>query len=91
MTMAEHDHSHMVVPEPVPTERARLPRGIGTIRSPDRASQGQRLTPQFQRLQDALYRRSIAIHDNTLIPIPIYEEARQYLAVRDPVQATDAK
>ena len=64
--MAEHDYPLLVFPEPAPTERARRPSGIGTIRSPDRARQGQRLTPQFQRLQDALARRSIALQDNPL-------------------------
>ena len=54
----------LVFSEPVSTERDSPPRGAGGIRPPDARRQAERLTPQFQRLQDALDQKRIALQGN---------------------------
>ena len=69
--MADTEFPLLVFPEPIRADRARR-RGGGAsrIRVPVPAQQAQRLTPQFQRLQEALDDRRLALQDNPLGVVP---------------------
>ena len=56
----------LVFPQLVSAERARRHGGFGGIRRPDARRQVQRLTPQFERLQDALQQKRLSLQDNPL-------------------------
>ena len=64
--MAETIYPPLVFPRPIPAERARRGWGSDKINRPHSSDQARRLTPQFQRLQEALDRQSIALQDNPL-------------------------
>ena len=56
----------LVFPQLVSAEPARRPGGFGGIRRPTARRQAERLTPQFERLQDALEQKRLALQDNPL-------------------------
>ena len=64
--MAETDYPLLVFPEPTHAERAKRRSGGGKVRIPDASRQAERLAPQFQRLQEAMERRRLALQDNPL-------------------------
>ena len=64
--MAETNYHLLVFPRPIPAERARRRGGPTNIERPQPSDQARRLTPQFQRLQEALDRQSIVLQDNPL-------------------------
>ncbi len=68
--MAKTDYPLLVFPEPVLAERAKRNRSSGKIRIPDASQQAQRLAPQFQRLQEAMERRRLALQNNSLGVVP---------------------
>ena len=68
--MADTDYPLLVFPNPVPADRAKRTGGGGKLRGPDPAVQAQRLVPQFQRLQEAMENRRLALQDNPLGLLP---------------------
>ena len=63
--MAETDYPLLVFPEPEHAERdRRFGGGGGRPNIPDAARQAQRLTPQFERLQEAMDKQRLALQDN---------------------------
>ena len=68
--MADTEFPLLVFPKPVLADRARRYGGTGKIRAPGPAQQAQRLTPQFQRLQEALDDRRLALQDNPIGVVP---------------------
>lgn len=68
--MAENDYPLLVFPEPVPAARAKRNTNFGKIRVPSPYNQAQRLAPEFQRLQDAMEGRRLALQDNPLGLVP---------------------
>ena len=68
--MADTDFPLLVFPDPVAADRARRFGGGGKVRRPDPATQAQRLVPQFQRLQQAMEQRRLALQDNPLGLLP---------------------
>ena len=64
--MAEINYHLLVFPRPALAERAKRGGGPGKLRLPTPSEQATRLTPQFQRLQEALDRQSLALRDNPL-------------------------
>ena len=68
--MAETDYPLLVFPEPVHADRARRTPPRGRIRHPVHGKQAQRLVPQFQRLQEAMEERRLALQDNPLGLLP---------------------
>ena len=68
--MADTDFPLLVFPDPVAADRARRFGGGGRVRRPDPATQAQRLVPQFQRLQQAMEQRRLALQDNPLGLLP---------------------
>lgn len=68
--MADTDYPLLVFPDPVPADRAKRTSGGGKLRRPDPAVQAQRLVPQFQRLQEAMENRRLALQDNPLGLLP---------------------
>lgn len=64
--MAETNYPLLVFPRPILAERAKRGGGPDKISRPHRSDQASRLTPQFQRLQEALDRQSFALQDNPL-------------------------
>lgn len=68
--MVDTEFPLLVFPEPVLADRARRYGGTGKIRVPGPAQQAQRLTPQFQRLQEALDDRRLALQDNPIGVVP---------------------
>lgn len=68
--MAETNYPLLVFPEPAAAARARRSGGGDKPEIPDAASQAKRLEPQFQRLQDAMDKKNIALQDNPLGIVP---------------------
>ncbi len=68
--MADTEYPLLVFPNPVPADRAKRTGGGGKLRGPDPAVQAQRLVPQFQRLQEAMENRRLALQDNPLGLLP---------------------
>ena len=64
--MAETIYPLLVFPRPIPAERAKRGGGPNKINLPRPSDQARRLTPQFQRLQEALDRQSFVLRDNPL-------------------------
>ena len=64
--MANGDYPILVFPAPAHADRARRFGGGGRPKRPEADRQGERLAPQFQRLQDALENRRIALQGNSL-------------------------
>ena len=64
--MADSDYPILMFPEPSHADRARRYGGGGRPKRPDARRQGERLTPQFQRLQNALENRRISLQGNSL-------------------------
>ncbi len=64
--MAEINYHLLVFPRPTLAERAKRGGGPDKLRFPAPSEQAIRLTPQFQRLQEALDRQSLALRDNPL-------------------------
>lgn len=64
--MAETDYPLLLFPEPVQAGRARRFGGGGKLKTPDSSTQGERMAPQFQRLQDAMERHRLSLQDNPL-------------------------
>ena len=64
--MANGDYPILVFPAPAPADRARRFGGGERPKRPGASRQGERLTPQFQRLQDALENRRIALQGSSL-------------------------
>ena len=60
------DYPLLVFPEPVTIDRTIPPGGGSRIPPPDARRQAERLTPQFERLQDALEQKRLALQDNPL-------------------------
>ena len=54
----------LIFPQPEQAGRARRPPAFGSLRLPNANQQYQRLTPQFQRLQQAMEQRRLALQDN---------------------------
>ena len=69
-SMADTEFPLLVFPEHVLADRARRPGSTGKVRVPVPAQQAQRLTPQFQRLQEALEERRLALQNNLLGVVP---------------------
>ena len=55
----------LVFPQPDRAERAKRNPGRGRLRVPTPSEQARRLTPQFERLQQALEQRRIILQDNS--------------------------
>ena len=68
--MLDTDFPLLVFPEPVPAERAKRAGGGGKPRVPDPSAQANRLAPQFQRLQEAMENRRIALQESPLGLVP---------------------
>ena len=64
--MPDYDHPILVFPAPAQAERTRRAGGGGRPNIPKASQQGERLAPQFRRLQEALAQRRIALQDNSL-------------------------
>lgn len=64
--MAETDYPLLVFPEPALAERAKRSGFGGEIKKPDASRQARRLVPQFQRLQEAMDNRRLALQDHPL-------------------------
>ena len=64
--MAESDYPILVFPAPALAERARRYGGGGRPRRPGAARQGERLAPQFRRLEEALANRRVALQGSSL-------------------------
>ena len=64
--MAESYHPLLLFAQPTIAERARRFGGPGNLKRPPPSRQAERLTPQFQRLQEALDRQRLALRDNPL-------------------------
>ena len=64
--MIETNHPLLIFPEPTRVERAARSGRGGKIKTPDASQQAERLAPQFQRLQEALEQKRVALQDNTL-------------------------
>ena len=56
----------LIFPEPTHAERSRRGGGGGRLRIPEAGKQAQRLAPQFNRLQDAMEQKRVALQNNTL-------------------------
>ena len=59
------DRPLLIFPEPGRAERTKRQGFGGRIRTPNVGQQAERLTPQFQRLQDAMEQKRAALQDNT--------------------------
>ncbi|MBT8342461.1 MAG: S8 family peptidase, partial [Desulfatitalea sp.] len=59
------EHPLLIFPEPSLAERAKRSGGGGKFRLPEAQRQAGRLTPQFQRLQQAMDRQRIALQGNS--------------------------
>ena len=68
--MADTDFPLLVFPDPVRADRARRFGGPSSVRVPDPARQGQRLGPQFRRLQAAMEKRRLELQDSSLGLVP---------------------
>lgn len=68
--MADIEFPLLVFPEPDHADRSPRSGGAGKIRSPVPAKQAQRIAPQFERLQEALEERRLALQDNPLGIVP---------------------
>ena len=55
----------LIFPEPTHAERSKRGRGGGRLRIPEAGKQAQRLAPQFNRLQDAMEQKRVALQNNT--------------------------
>ena len=64
--MAESDYPILVFPAPALAERARRFGGGERPKRPGARRQGQRLAPQFRRLQEALANRRLALQGSSL-------------------------
>lgn len=64
--MAESDYPILVFPAPALAERAKRRGGGGRPRRPGAARQGERLAPQFRRLEEALASRRLALQASSL-------------------------
>ena len=64
--MADGNFPILVFPRPARADREALSGLPGNPSRPGAGRQGKRLAPQFQRLQDALERRRIALQDSSL-------------------------
>ena len=64
--MAEIDYPLLVFPEPALAERAKRTGFGGKINRPEASRQARRLVPQFQRLQEAMDNRRLALQENPL-------------------------
>ena len=64
--MAENDYPLLVFPAPVVAERARRSSGVGRPILPEAGRQGERLAPQFHRLEQALANRRMALQGSSL-------------------------
>ena len=64
--MAESDYPILVFPAPAPAERARRVGGGAGPNRPGAGRQGERLAPQFRRLEQALANRRAALRGNSL-------------------------
>lgn len=63
--MLDGDYPILLFPKPAYADRAKRYGGGGELIRPEAHEQGERLTPEFQRLQDALDRRRITIQDSS--------------------------
>ena len=68
--MAESDYPILVFPAPALAERARLPGGGGRSIRPGAGRQGERLAPQFRRLEEALANRRLELQASSLGVVP---------------------
>ena len=68
--MAESEYPILVFPAPALAERARRYGGGGRSRRPGAGRQGERLAPQFRRLEEALARRRVALQGSSLGIVP---------------------
>ena len=64
--MAESDYPILVFPAPAPAERAKRGGGGSRPKRPGPRRQGERLAPQFRRLQQALANRRAALQGSSL-------------------------
>ena len=64
--MAESDYPILVFPAPALAERARRFGGGGNPNRPGARRQGERLAPQFRRLEEALANRRLALQGSSL-------------------------
>jgi len=73
----------LIFPEPARADRAKR-RGLGgKVRLPDSRRQAERLTPQFERLQQAMDRQRLALQDN---PLGLQPEQALVLETIGPIQ-----
>ena len=56
----------LIFPEPSRASRAGLPGGGGSPRLPSASRQAERITPQFQRLHEAMEHQRVTLQDNPL-------------------------
>lgn len=61
--MAESRYPLLVFPQPIHVDRAKLQSGFTRFKRPTPSHQATRLAPQFQRLQDILERKRLALQD----------------------------
>ncbi len=64
--MAETNLPLLVFSEPARTERAKRGGGGGKVSIPDASRQAERLEPQFQRLQENMEKKRLALQDHPL-------------------------
>ena len=64
--MADSDYPILVFPAPVLADRARRSGGGGPPKRPGARRQGERLAPQFRRLEEALANRRLALQGSSL-------------------------
>ena len=81
--MAETNYPLLVFPEPTYAERARRDNRGGRVKTPDTSRQAERLAPQFQRLQEVMERKRLALQDN---PLGLQPEQVLVLETIGPIQ-----
>ena len=64
--MVESRYPLLVFPRPAHVDRANRQRGFTPFKCPAPSQQATRLAPQFQRLQDVLERKRLALQDDLL-------------------------
>ena len=64
--MPESDYPLLVFPEPAWAERTKRAGGGANPKTPRSSEQGERLAPQFRRLQETLAQRRVALQNNPL-------------------------
>ncbi len=89
--MADTDYPLLIFPQPKPADRVKLPPHRGKIKAPGPTTQSRRLTPQFERLQEALEARRLALQENPLGLLPEQVLVVETIgSIRDFIRAVEA-